>query len=377
MAACGDLADMTFLDQAYWLHKTTRPVRHAIRGSELEAHFAQEQLGGWDPPAGFQAEQEITLSSAGDLIGHEYLRASAGVLYEDVADLLFDADLCMANLECPVVPGADVALTFDMTKGPRLFYDEEQLDIVCGHRDRRFSFLATACNHSLDFGAEGLDTTLDALSRLGIQTHGSTRAGSDSLIPCLLDVKGIRIGVFAATFGLNAKRPPPDRPRIVNHLPLNGRPDEVDLGPVERSLEAGRERDVDLMVAHLHWGFEHEFFPRPEQVQMAHRLAEMGIDVIIGHHPHVVQPAELYRPRRDPDRVVPIFYSLGNLVNAFSAPYLRRSDIARVSIVKGRREDGREATYVCGARRTGVMQVVAEGEARIRICREARSHHDS
>ena len=74
-------------------------------------------------------------------------------------------------------------------------------------------------------------------------------------------------------------------------------------------------------------------------------LAERGVDAILGHHSHVVQPMESYRTRRDPDRVVPIYYSLGNLVNPCSAPFMCRSAVARLALAKGTLA-GATRTYV-------------------------------
>ena len=118
-------------------------------------------------------------------------------------------------------------------------------------------------------------------------------------------------------------------------MKLNARPSEVDFTQLEEQLAHGRRAGVDFVIAQLHWGMEYELYPRPEQVELAHHLADLGVDAIVGHHPHVLQPVEHYRTRRDPDRVVPVFYSLGNLTNPFSAPYLCRSGVARIELARG------------------------------------------
>jgi poly-gamma-glutamate synthesis protein (capsule biosynthesis protein) len=102
---------------------------------------------------------------------------------------------------------------------------------------------------------------------------------------------------------------------------------------------------------------EFELWPRPEQVELAHHLAEMGVDAIIGHHPHVLQPVEYYSTKRDPARVVPIFYSLGNLTNPFSAPFMCRSGVARLDLVKGLLADGSRSTLVARASLVEVDQL--------------------
>jgi poly-gamma-glutamate synthesis protein (capsule biosynthesis protein) len=89
------------------------------------------------------------------------------------------------------------------------------------------------------------------------------------------------------------------------------------------------------VVVALHWGLEFELYPHPQQVRWAHRFAELGADLVIGHHPHVPQPVEIYRPASDPDRAVPILYSLGNLSTLLSHPAMALSLVARIGFAKG------------------------------------------
>jgi poly-gamma-glutamate synthesis protein (capsule biosynthesis protein) len=183
----------------------------------------------------------------------------------------------------------------------------------------------------------------------------------------IVERRGIRLGLVSYTFGLNAQRPPADRPRIVNRMNLNGPPETLEVEPLASQLARCRGADVDFVVAHLHWGMEHELYPTPAQVAVAHHLAELGIDAIVGHHPHVVQPVECYRTRRDPLRVVPVFYSLGSLVNPFSAPFLCRSRVARLELAKGTWTDGSTRTYVRSAVATDVDQVAHVAERRLSL----------
>jgi poly-gamma-glutamate synthesis protein (capsule biosynthesis protein) len=133
---------------------------------------------------------------------------------------------------------------------------------------------------------------------------------------------------------------------LVNRTRLNGRLADIDLGQLERQLAGCKQDAVDFSILQLHWGLEHEHYPTPDQVELAHHLAELGFDLVIGHHPHVAQPLELYRTARDPNRIVPIYYSLGNLVNPFSARHVSRSLVARLALVRGTCGDGATRTYV-------------------------------
>lgn len=369
--ASGDLETMRFRDKVYWLYKSGHPVRQAARGSGLEKHFEAQSDYAWRLPAGFTPERETSLSAVGDLMSHAFLADSRETLFRDVEELVFGADVAMANLECVVLPAADRPLEFDTRSGPPLHFDPRSFDVVSGADPRRFAFMATACNHSLDFGTEGVRSTIEALRSRSIAFHGLNETEARAREMSVLDANGIRLGIVSFTFGLNAHRPPLDRPWLVNRMALNARPTEIDFSRLEEQLAFGRRSGVDFVIAQLHWGMEYEFYPRPEQVELAHHLAELGVDAIIGHHPHVVQPAEYHRTRRDPDRVVPVFYSLGNLTNPFSAPYLCRSGVARIELARGTVADGGVRTYVRNATLSELDQVAdtANRKLTLRVAR--------
>lgn len=371
MRCRGDFPEMGFFDKAYWIYKAGRPTTRARRGSGLEAYFAQRAAERAALPAGFRADASITVSASGDLMTHRYLERSRDTLYASVADLVFGVDLSMANLECVVCPPDARELVIRMAQPGSLDYDAASFAAATTCEGARFDLLSAASNHTLDHGAAGVDGTLRALEDAGIACAGVTPLGGDPDGVTVLERRGIRVGIIAYTFGLNGARPPSDRPHIVHRMRLNDGVAAADLTALERHIERCRSERVDFVVAQLHWGLEHELYPVPEQVELAHHLAELGADAILGHHPHVVQPMELHRTRRDPDRVVPIYYSLGNLVNPFSAALSCVSGVARLVLSKGRCEDGSTRVYVRSAELARVRQVVDHDAERIRIVRAA------
>ncbi|MEZ4370976.1 MAG: CapA family protein [Polyangiaceae bacterium] len=347
MRAETDLARMRLIDKIYWLHKAQMPMREPAN-ERVRKTF--ESSG--DPYASSrwvgEVEASARLAAAGDLIDHPRLGASAETLYRDagVRALLFGADLSMANLECVVAarPGDG---GFSSRSGPSLAYDDHELDVATG--DAAYSFLAAANNHSLDFGEAGVDATIAALDSRGIAHHGLNSRDADPTRPRLLERRGIRFAVVSFTFGLNAHTPPPDRPGIVNRARLDAKACDVDFELLDAQLVAATRAGADFFVAQLHWGMEHEFFPTQNQIEVGHAIAERGVDLIVGHHPHVVQPLEHYRTRRDPRRVVPIAYSLGNVVNPFRATWLRRGAVLDVEVEKRRLLNQHTVTYVSRA----------------------------
>lgn len=337
--ANGDLEHMRFRDIVYWLYKTTNPIRSARAGSGLEGYFEGYDRKICSPPDDFTILEEITLSAAGDLIRHAYIGNSVD-LYRDIEYAIFGADIPMANLECVIFDG-DKEFEFTTDSGPSLWFSPREFDTVKGCGGKTFRFLSTACNHSLDFGMEGVEATIRHLEKNGISHNGVNKNDADYDKATILERKGFRIAIISHTFGLNAHAVPPSRPKIVNYTNLNDKVERVDFSLIQSQIKHARESGADFIIAQLHWGMEHEFYPTPEQVGVAHRLAELGIDAIIGHHPHVVQPYEYYRTKRDTDRLVPVFYSLGNLINPFSADYLCLGYVVNLTLAKGTKGNSR------------------------------------
>jgi hypothetical protein len=371
MRCRGDVAEMRFIDKVYWFYKAARPTMRARRGSGIEEYFAERSGARAELPAGFSVARELTMSAVGDLMSHPYLAESTDTLYSAVSDLIFDVDISMANLECVVCPPIERELVLDFDTPASLYYDAESFAAArgVGVPGRSFRFLAAACNHSLDFGEVGVDGTIKALEDEGIAFGGLTARDGDPYRATVFDHDGLRVGAVAYTFGLNGCPRPQERPHIVHRMALNEGVAANDFVQLTRQIDHCKSEGVDFLVAHLHWGLEHELYPVPEQIELAHHLAELGFDAIIGHHPHVLQPMELYRTKRDPHRLVPIYYSLGNLINPFTAPHSCRSGVARMTLCKGAIEGGPERVYVRSAEIVAVTQLVDEARRRISLVR--------
>ena len=372
VAASGDIETMSLRDKIYWLYKAQFPISRARKFSNLEDHFARNAPQSPPSPFSFSPARELRVSAAGDLMTHPFLRNSAETLYECVADDLFGADVSLANLECVIHPSQEpTAFRMRSTVAPPLFYDVADFNVVKGVAGRRYSLLSTACNHSLDRGAAGVEFTIGTLKENAIGWHGTNERHSDCGSAAILEKEGFRIGVISHTFGLNGKQPPPEKPWIVNRTDLNGSVGRTDFSQIRQQIQFCRDESLDAIIAMLHWGMEHEYYPTPDQVDVAHHLAELGIDIVFGHHPHVIQPYECYRTRRDPNRFVPIYYSLGNLITPFTHPAFRLSGVAQVVLAKGAVGDGASRTYVKDASMIEVWMEIDEVRCRIRLVRRS------
>jgi len=360
---------MTLLDKIYWVYKCKKPVTRAEKGSGLEGFFRNNRCI-ISVPEGFRKKGAITLSAVGDLIPVDGLENSKDILYENVADLIFERDISFAGLEAPLTNREIEREVFSDKGGPVESCSQGQFDVVKGHRGKRYTAMHTASNHMLDLGLEGIETTLRQLDDDGIVDVGTNREESAQGRGRIINKKGFRIGFASATFGLNGREIPEGREYIVNVAKLLPRDGEADISLLQRQISYCRAENCDMIIASLHWGYEFEFFPRKRQIEIAHTIVEWGADMIVSHHPHVVQPIEYYQTRRDKNRIAVIAYSLGSLVWSFSAPHLALSAILNLSIAKGVLR-GEERTYIEGAMVIPVIRVKSDegGSSTIRIQR--------
>ncbi len=208
-----------------------------------------------------------------------------------------DADLRLGNLESPI------------TAAPKTFPSKLTLrsapDAAASLRAAGLDCVTLANNHVLDFGAEGLADTRAALDAAGIAHAGAGTDAASAAAPVVLRRNGQTIGMLA--FCLVEQSSPlyagPASPGVA----------AFDVGAAVRSVR-GLRPSVDWLIVQIHWGVEMSRLPTVQQRQWARRIVEAGADLIVGHHPHVVQPFETVAG-------VPVFYSLGNFL--FSDMYWR------------------------------------------------------
>jgi poly-gamma-glutamate capsule biosynthesis protein CapA/YwtB (metallophosphatase superfamily) len=258
------------------------------------------------------------------------------------------ADLAICHLETPVAPAGGPYRGY-----PSFAVQPEIVDALAG---AGYDLCSTASNHSLDDGTDGLIRTLDVLDAAGIAHSGTYRTQADSLQPTILDVHGTEVGHVAATYGLNGGGPPADRAWEVATAPV---PD-VDgmLAAAARAKAAGAE----VVIASLHCCREYDHDPTDAQVAAVHALlASPDIDLVLGHHAHVVQPFEAI----DGEWVA---YGLGNFVAEMAEQGDPYDEVAaRFTFTRG--ADGRfrvttaEAVPLQVDVRGGRVEVVPAGSA--------------
>jgi poly-gamma-glutamate synthesis protein (capsule biosynthesis protein) len=240
-------------------------------------------------------------------------------LFAPVADLLSEPDVTFANLETPVAPGA--------TGGTREYVFNAPPEVAGALREAGVDAVAVANNHAFDQGRAGFEETLRHLERTGLKAVGAGPGEGPAVL--LLDAGGLRIAFlgYAHFFNRDGNACPP---------PRAGRPTCVQARQLDRARVLDDVRaaaaEADAVVVSLHWGVEYEPQPRADDVRLAHDIAEAGALVVLGHHPHVLQPIELHR--RADGRIAVIAYSLGNFVSNQSRKYVHGTTPEKVAATR-------------------------------------------
>lgn len=339
-----NLAHLRIKDLMWLLYKMElkHPMERGEKDKGLEAYFAAQDLA-FPLPDGFVRESSVVLTAGGDLLASRDADQDAvTALWDEARDFLFDADLCCANLETPVVPSRPASyLPEHMSRNFALNNTPAMFDVF--HQGGRgVTVFSTANNHSLDMGEDGLRETLAFLDQKGcthVGTSDSERERDD--VP-VVEKNGVRIVFLSYTYSLNGKKIPEGKDHLVNYVRLNL--PAVDLSLIERHVRIARlEKKADFVVACLHWSFEFESYPFPSLIETGHRIMDLGVDVILGNHAHGIQPLEKYvhdDPLSGQRKEGLIVYAMGDLVactekfEAFT-PNSRLNDLVRLEISKG------------------------------------------
>ncbi len=284
-----------------------------------------------------KAGSRLTIAAVGDLMCHdtqlEGARQGDGhdfrPCFAPAAPILARADLAVGNLET-VLAGPQSGYTgYPMFNSPDAY--------ARALREAGFDVLTLANNHTLDRFSRGILRTAAVLDGLGFLRTGTgplqpRLAGSlfppffqleDADYDCVVEVKGVRIAFLAFTGLLNFPLPEG----------VGARPQQEDRTELKKRLDALRAlppgRRPDLIAVSAHWGNEYQPTPTRQQRDTARWLAENGVDLIIGSHPHILQGAEVLRVKRGgEDASCLVFYSLGNFISGQRTQPRERSAIA-------------------------------------------------
>ena len=265
----------------------------------------------WEP-------QSVHLLSAGDNLIHSSLYEQAAArsedggydftyLYENVASYLSSADITTINQETVIVPSNSPSTYLLFNSPPEL---ASYVTDLCG-----VDVLNLANNHCLDQGTDGLG---ECLSFWGenypdVLTTGVYQNEADYQTTRLKEVDGITfafLGMTELTNGLSLASG--------SEIIIDQALDDAGLARLQAEIERADEAS-DIVIMNVHWGDEYSFTPTDRQRYLAQQMAEWGVDIIIGHHPHVLQPVETIET--SDGRTALVAYSLGNFASAQADAY--------------------------------------------------------
>ncbi len=285
-------------------------------------------------------ESTATLCATGDILMHMPVinsgRTETGYDFSSIfryfSDYVFSADLAIANLETTLA-GLDNGYTY--SGYPQFNCPDE---IVASLKNAGFDTLLAANNHSYDTRSIGFNRTAQVIwdNDLSVLGHKENPGDPNYLI---FDVNGIRLGLACYTYDTDNS---PDK-KALNGIPMTAADaalinsfdySNLDLFYTEitESMAQMEEQGVDAVILFLHWGNEYQLQQNATQSSIAQTLCDLGVDVIIGGHPHVVQPMELLSSTTDDTHKTVCLYSMGNAVSNQRA--------ASMNLNTGHTEDG-------------------------------------
>lgn len=216
--------------------------------------------------------------------------------FTHIAPVITEADYAVCNLEVPLGGGPDY------TGYPCFSAPDSYARAL---KDAGFDMFLTANNHCLDRRDKAARRTLTTLDNLGVDHIGTYHDLSDreKKVPFIKTINGIRFGFLNYTYGTNGI---PPREGVEVAL--------IDKERMAREIKQTREAGAEIIVVAMHWGIEYVLLQNRNQEELADFLIDNGVDLIIGGHPHVVQPMKVVRNDKE-DKDVLVVYSLGNFIS--------------------------------------------------------------
>ena len=279
-----------------------------------------------------------SIASQGDLLMHGgVIRSGAQTdgsydfesVFRYVKDYVSGYDLALANLETTFGGDSKPYQGWPLFNVPDAFGDA----IV----DAGYDLLLTSNNHCYDTLMDGFKRTIEVSREKGLMVLGS-RLTEEEPRYAVVDINGIQVGMVSYTYttSMSGGKPslngnsPVENPALVNYFSYTNL--NAFYAEMTDVLERMKADGAEATMLFIHWGTEYEIVENNYQDTIAQKMCDLGVDVIVGGHPHVVQPVELLTSATDPEHKTVCIYSLGNAVS--------NQRIAEMKLKSGHTEDG-------------------------------------
>lgn len=292
---------------------------NVIQDSSVESETVEEKI----EPINF------TMTAIGDTLCHntQYWDAynsstkqyDFSYVYDDIKVYTSSADITIGSLETTFAGEDRGYSNYPVFNSPD--------SLATGLKDIGVDVISLAGNHALDYGYSGICRTIDVLDNVGISHLGTYKSAEDQNKILIKDVKGVKIAFINYTYGTNGIPVPSDKPYCLNL---------IDKDLISKQIKQAKEQNVDMIVACMHWGTEYKTSANYEQKELADFLFKSGVDIILGNHPHVLEPMEKKTITLDDGSTKDVFvvYALGNFTADQRAEITRDSAILNLDITK-------------------------------------------
>lgn len=233
--------------------------------------------------------------------------------FADIASYVSDADYAVVNLETPL--GGKPYSGYPCFCSPDSY--------ATALRDAGFDMFLTANNHTLDRRDRGLNRTIDVLDSLHVDHIGTYHNDScrQAALPMVRDINGYKVGFLNYTYGTNGITP--GREVVVDY---------IDTLKMSQDIDMTRAAGAEILIAAVHWGDEYHLLPNSSQKKLGEYLHAKGVDIVMGGHPHVIQPMELRTDSVNQlDRRL-LVYSLGNFISNMKTRDTRGGAMVKVTL---------------------------------------------
>ena len=240
-------------------------------------------------------------------------------VFKNIAKYTQNADITVGNLET----------TFAGKSRGYTGYPTFNTPEILGKnlKDIGFDVICTANNHSMDKGYSGVESTLNFLDEYGLSHYGTARSSKEQDTILIKNVNGIKIAFLAYTYGTNGITVPKDKSYCVNL---------IDKDLIKEHIKLAKAENVDVICVNMHWGSEYKLTPNSTQKNLADFLFENGVDIILGSHPHVLEPMEKRTVTLEDGTTKDgfVIYSLGNFVSGQIYANTKSTVILDIEITK-------------------------------------------
>lgn len=276
-----------------------------------------------------ETDTTFTLTAIGDVMCHntQYMDAydsdtgtyDFSYVFDNISSYTKTANICIGNLETSFAGEDRGYSNYPTFNSPDSLADSLKSIGV--------DVLSTAGNHALDMGFSGLSRTIDVLDKADISHLGTYKIQEDQDKVLIKYVKGVKIAFIDYTYGTNGISVPSDKKFCINL---------IDKDLIKKHIETAKNQNADMIVACMHWGTEYQTKQNSEQEELADFLFQNGVNVIIGNHPHVIQPMEKRTVTLEDGSTRDGFvvYALGNFICDQNAVNTRDSIILNLKITK-------------------------------------------